>query len=312
MTASVPQIMSRIWDGDADEYFSASDMIRVEYNLNIVAESAGVDTVEFLAVDKTSQFRYDEAQKIEDLISEIGAALGISVQVESSWAYNRTICCVDFERWEANIWTLYESLGGYGERVASDKFLHVAHATLFASEWLGAGPFYQDFGVPIISSGSDTLAYLSESSSVIQRMDGFNARLQLTSISDYRGRIYAHGIKPNNNLQIEITTLVWDMYSKITLNASSWAGSGPWTQTVDIGTTVANAVVGSDERNSTAQVDAIANAVIGVSAISGSEITIRAIGIKPTIDIYATVASAETEASRCRLSECSWVGLRTH
>lgn len=32
-----------------------------------------------------------------------------------------------------------------------------------------------------------------------------------------------------------------------------------------------------------------AEAIIGVSAVSGSQVTVRAIGTRPTVDVYATI-----------------------
>ena len=79
------------------------------------------------------------------------------------------------------------------------------------------------------------------------------------------------------------------MYKQVTLPTASWTGDGPWTQTVDIGSAVTNAVFGSDERNNAAQVAAFASGIIGVSAVNGTKVTVRAIGKKPSIDVYATI-----------------------
>ena len=91
-------------------------MNRVEYNANMCAKYTGVGTADFLVTTREGQFRYDEAQKLENLIKAIGAKLGVSVSTESNWSYNRTVSYVDFERWESNTWKLYTALGGIGSR----------------------------------------------------------------------------------------------------------------------------------------------------------------------------------------------------
>lgn len=79
------------------------------------------------------------------------------------------------------------------------------------------------------------------------------------------------------------------MIAQFTLTQDSWTGTGPWTQIVDIGAEVANAVVGSDERNDAQQMEAFATAIIGVSAIDGTTVTLRAVGERPAMDLYASV-----------------------
>ena len=74
---TLPELMSKIWDGDDAEYFTFIDMNRVEYNANICAKYAGVGTADFLVTTREGQFRYDEAQKLENLIRAIGAKLGV-------------------------------------------------------------------------------------------------------------------------------------------------------------------------------------------------------------------------------------------
>lgn len=286
---ALPQLMMRIWDGDPSEYFTHMDMNRVEYNANIVARECGVEQVSFETVTRASQFRFDEANRLEALILACAQSRGLSPSMETSWNYNRTVSYVDFERWESALWVVYKNIGGVGDRIPSDKFLHTVHATLFANGWLGTGPYYQDLDVPMIYPGTEAIAFVAESATVAQRASEYNALLQAVYDGNRRIRVYAHSIKPNENIPIKVTTRPFDMYKSFTLTAAGWQGSGPWTQTVDIGQTVANAVIGSDERNSTEQVQAFTEAIIGVSAISGSMVTVRAIGTKPATDVYATI-----------------------
>lgn len=285
----LPQLMGRVWDGDPDEYFTHMDMNRVEYNANIVARECGVEQVSFETVTRASQFRFDEANRLEALILACAQSRGLSPRMDVSWSYNHTVSYVDFERWESALWEVYHDLGGVGERIPSDKFLHTVNAVLFKGDWLGTGPFYQELDMPFIYPGIEAIAFLSETATIAQRTAAYNALLQTVYLNDRRVRVYAHSIRPRENIPIKITTKVFEMYKSLTLTAAGWQGSGPWTQTVDIGQTVANAVIGSDERNSAAQVQAFTEAIIGVSAVSGSQLTIQAIGKRPTTDVYATV-----------------------
>lgn len=281
--------MMRIWDGDPNEYFTHVDMNRVEYNANIVARECGVEQVSFETVTRASQFRFDEVNKLEALILACANSRGLSPSMELSWNYNHTVSYVDFERWESSLWEVYKNLGGVGDRIPSDKFLHTVNATLFANGWMGAGPYYQDLDVPMIYPGTEAIAFVAENATVEQRASEYNALLQSVYDGSRRMRVYAHSIKPRVNIPIKITSKAFEMYTSFILTAAGWQGSGPWTQTVDIGQTVTNAVIGSDERNSSEQVQAFAEAIIGVSAISGSMVTIRAIGTKPATDVYATI-----------------------
>lgn len=281
--------MMRIWDGNPNEYFTHMDMNRVEYNANIVARECGVEQVSFETVTRASQFRFDEANRLEALILACANSRGLSPSMDTSWGYNRTVSYVDFDRWESALWEVYHDLGGVGERIPSDKFLHTVNAVLFSNSWKGSGPYYQDLDMPSIYPDTEAVVFVSEVATVEQRASEYNALLQSVYDGSRRMRVYAHSIKPRVNIPIKITSKAFEMYKSFTLTAAGWQGSGPWTQTVDIGETVANAVIGSDERNSAEQVQAFAEAIIGVSAISGSMVTVRAIGTKPATDVYATI-----------------------
>ena len=286
---TLPQLMIKIWDGDASEFFTYLDMRRVEYNANICAREAGVAQATFLDVDRASQFRYDEAQKLENLILATAQALGLTVTIETAWAANRVLSYVDFERWEANQYAVYQALGGVGERIPSDKKWVTVSATLFSDAWQGVGPYWQDLDVPSVYDSTEALVFVAHTATVLQRVAEYNAMLIAKTLADRRVRVYALSLKPRENIPIKVTTRPFMTYKSFTLTAAGWQGSGPWTQTVDIGQAVANAVIGSDERNSSEQVQAFAEAIIGVSAISGSMVTVRAIGTKPATDVYATI-----------------------
>ena len=215
--------------------------------------------------------------------------MGVPLTIETYWHAGKDLSYSDFERWESNNWALYKAMGGVGERIPSDKFLHTVNATLFAGAWKGTGPYYMDLDVPMVYASSEVLTFLSETADVFQQTAAFNALLQVVHLGDRMVRVYAHAFRPRVNIPIKMTSRPFEMYKQITLPSASWTGDGPWTQTVDIGSAVANAVIGSDERNNTAQMDAMAAGIIGVSAVNGTRITVRAVGEKPTVDLYATV-----------------------
>ena len=282
----LPQLMVRIWDGDENEFFTYLDMRRVEYNANVCAREAGVEQVTFLEVDHASQFRYDEAQKLEDLILATAQALGLTITIESAWSYNRTLSYVDFERWESNLWQCYQALGGVGERIPAGKVLVTVSAVLFADDWLGSGPYYQDLDVPSIYPDSESLLFVHHSADLIQRMMEINAELTAETLSDRRVRVWAESIRPTVNIPVRFAMSGLQMQSIINLPAASWQGSGPWTQTVTLpSSTVTDAVLGAHEDMTDAQVQELMRCSISASGVSGSSLTVRAIRNKPTMDI---------------------------
>ena len=282
---TLPQLMIRIWDGDPNEYFTFLDMRRVEYNANIIAREAGVDQVTFLEVTRASQFRYDEAQKLENLILASANAVGVQVTIEDAWSYNRTVSFADFERWEANTFTVYQELGGVGERIPSDKKLVTVSATLFADSWQGTGPYHQDLDVPSVYADTESLSFVAHTATPIQRAAEYNALLVAKTLSDRKVRVYALSIRPKVNIPIRIAMGGLQMQQIVTLPASGWQGTGPWTQTVTLSQAVTDAVIGAQEGMTDAQVEAMAEAAISVSAINGTSLTVRALYAQPEVDL---------------------------
>ena len=282
---TLPELMCKIWDGDENEFFTWLDMNRVEYNANALAAELGIATTEFVETTRASQFRYDEAQKLEDLLASIAAKLGIAIPLEESWGYNRAISYVDFERWESGFWTLYTAMGGIGERIPAGKVLVTYSATLFASDWRGAGPYYQDLTLPAVMMSTDAVAYLPHIATIEQRMQEYDASLTVRHVSDRKVRVYTLQALPTEDLPIRISLEGLPMHEIISLTKDGWTGSGPWTQTVTLSGTPANAVIGPHDGMTDAAVLAMADAIISVSAISGSSVTVRAVGTKPTIDL---------------------------
>ena len=282
---AIPELMSKIWDGDDNEYFTFIDMNRVEYNANMCAKYAGVGTADFLVTTREGQFRYDEAQKLENLIKAIGAKLGVSVSTESNWSYNRTVSYVDFERWESNIWNLYTALGGIGNRIQAGTVLVNYHATLFASEWHGNGPYYMDLEMPAIYPDTEAIAFVSHTASVMQRVTEYNAVLRAVPNGDRVVRFYALSVKPRHDIPVTIAVGGLQMHTEISLPASSWSGSGPWTQNVSVPQGATDAVIGQWEGMTAEAVTQMMSAMLHVSAINGTTVTVRAIGKKPTITL---------------------------
>lgn len=296
------QLMCKIWDGDANEYFTWLDMNRVEYNLNLLAEEVGVPTVEFIETTHASQFRWDEAQKVEALLASIASEMGIAVPVDDGWSEGHSVSYVDFERWESGFWSLYKALGGLGERIPADKVLVTYHATLFASAWRGTGPYWQELDMPsVIDEDVEALAYIAHTATVEQRSAEASAGLYVRgrsgaqTVSDRKVRIVAPGVVPKVDLPLRLSIGGLSMHQEITLSASAWSGSGPWTQTVTLSSSPINAVIGAWEGMSNAAVEAMTEAMISVSALSGTTATIRAIGTKPTIAINPIVMWETTE-----------------
>ena len=95
-------IVTKTWTGNTGEYFTHVDMNRVEENANILAERIGSSQVEYVITTRSSQFRYDEAKKLERQLSDIAGELGVSVPTETEWAAGRMLSAEDFNRWEGN------------------------------------------------------------------------------------------------------------------------------------------------------------------------------------------------------------------
>ena len=104
-------ITTKTWTGAFGEYFTHGDMTRVESNANELAGMVGRPTVSFLTVTRASQFRYDEAQKLEGLLTDVADELGIQIQTEQNWAAGRMVSATDFNRWEQNTSLLQGEIG---------------------------------------------------------------------------------------------------------------------------------------------------------------------------------------------------------
>ncbi len=293
---TLPELMCKVWDGDENEYFTWLDMNRVEFNANALATEVGIDNVDFIEVTRSSQFRYDEAQKLENLLAAVALKVGITIPLEDAWGYNRAITYADFERWESGFWKLYTALGGTGERIPAGKVMVTYAATLFASAWRGAGPYYYDLVTPGIMMTTDVMCYVAHIATPEQRAAEFDALLKAETVSDRHLRVWATKRKPDVDLPLRMSIGGFHLHQELSLPASGWTGDGPWTQTVTLSSVPVNAVIGAHGGMTDAQVQAMMEGMISVSAIDGTSVTVRAIGTKPTIALNPVIMWETSES----------------
>jgi hypothetical protein len=295
----LPELMIRRWDGigynGLAEYFAYTDMRRCEYNANIIAQEAGLEPVSFIEPTRDQQFRYDEAQKLENLIYSIASSLGIAVGVRT-WSYGGPLSWMDFERIESNTFLCYQALGGIGERVESHQVLVTVHATLFAGDWIGTGPYHYDLTVPEVRADSDALVYVDHVATEAQRTAEVNAVMRPVILADKQVRIYALSIRPGVNIPIKITIGMMQMSEVITLGMT-WSGSGPWTQNITLqnAESVADAIIGTCDSTTDAMAVQIAESGLHVSAVNGATLTVKALFSRPTISLKLGVMYNESE-----------------
>ena len=273
----------KMWTGAVYERFTYRDMTRVESNANAIATEAGIAAVTFTAVTNASQFDHSEANKLETLIAAIITAVPASGYITpvTNWATSRALAYTDFERWEANLFIAYQTLGGTSVRSAIPRWLRY---TLSASAWQGTGPYYQIIDIPNLGDDDGQL-FLSVRNTLSEFVQAYGAFLRVGRIGSSL-RIIAENIKPKTDIHILITFGDADMAISVTLDANSWTGTGPWTQTVTAtGVAVGNEGVAGFAQGTAAQFAAYVSAVIGISAIGSNQITVRAIGKKPTINV---------------------------
>lgn len=282
---AVPQLMMKEWDGSAGERFTWRDMNRVGYNANIMAGALGITPVQFIQASRADIFRYDEARKLETLTRTLGTAAGLTLTTDSAWAVGRSVSYVDFERWESNLYAIYQALGGYGDRIPSDKRILTYHAVIGKDDWQGSGPYHCDLTFPSVHTTSDSIVYVDHIATVEQRYAELSAVMHAVTQGDRLVRVYALGKRPICDIPIKLTTRAMKNMETITLASGSWQGSGPWTQTVTLQHSVEDAVIGPCDASTNAMATEIARCGISVSALSGTSMTVRAILNCPTVSL---------------------------
>lgn len=294
---TVPQLMVKVWTGEDGEFFTFRDMKRIQYNLNIMAEEIGVAQVDYMDTTRASQFRYDEAQRIEDHILAMATALGLSVATESAWGVGRTVTFVDFERWEAGTWAIYQALGGIGERIPSDRRLVTYRTTLFAGSWQGTGPYWMVIEMPGVYDATELMAFVPHTASVEQRRAEYNAVLRILPNGDRSVRFEALSIIPEVDIPMAVAIGGLQMHEEINLPASGWEGPdvGPWTQQVTLQGEAVDGVVGQWEGMSDEAVVQMMRGMLHVSGFNGRTATVRVIGARPSININPMMLYDVTE-----------------
>lgn len=127
-------------------------------------------------------------------------------------------------------------------------------------------------------------------------MAEYNASLRVVYTSDRHVRVWALQSIPDTDIPIRVSLEGLPLHQEITLTAAGWTGEGPWTQTVTLSSAPVNAVIGPWEGMTDAAVLAMADAIISVSAVSGTSVTVRAVGEKPTISLNPVIMWETSES----------------
>lgn len=271
----------KIWTGATGERFRHVDMNRITRGVNDIASNNGVPTVSFLSMEHKSQVRIDELNKLEQLHKSIATSLGVTIS-NQQWEVGQLLKYGAFNRWESVQQSLYEARGGTGSRVPWNLDLITHSATIYPNEWSGTGPYTVDMFSRDFTTDTEGIGFGSHVGNAVTRAVEHNAQLTVSVPSDNIVRVTAHGLKPNMDLPIYITREINMAQKLINLNVNSWSGTGPWTQTVNIGASAVAGVLGVHEGMSDEDIGVYARGVISVSAVSGNNVTIRAIGAKPS------------------------------
>ena len=283
MTQVAPFLTFREWKGSDAERFRYSEQNRIISNVKRLADLVGVP-FEATEVTHADQFSISLQNRIESAIKEICARVGLNAPMETSWGVRRGLTFRDFDRVEDWLHRAYWELDGRGSRIGWDEARRFDPYILLAKRWTGTGPYYYDLPTDLGQIYADGLAWVSPEATPSQRASEYNA--VITVVSSVEGvRLCANGIRPREDIPIIITRGFPLMHESVTLRASGWAGSGPWTQTVSMANIVANGVLTINEGATTEQAKAFSKAGISISATSGTNVTIRAVLSKPTTDL---------------------------
>lgn len=115
---------TKTWTGSAGEYFTFEDMNRVAQNVLSLAQGIGENPEDLWTpetVTRSSQFRYDEAQNLENVLTLVAGTLGEEDVFEHHWAPGRSVSFVDFNRWEQACSRLETSLNATAKQLTWAK-----------------------------------------------------------------------------------------------------------------------------------------------------------------------------------------------
>lgn len=173
---------------------------------------------------------------------------------------------------------------------AEPKVVTSRYYVLPASTWAGTGPYEQTLAVEDSTiPGQEALVYGDHTMTVEQRAAEYNAVLRASVPAVGRITFRALSIKPKMDLPVRVIDGLFPKMMAVDVPATAWQGSGPWTASVDIGSSVQSAVVGAVSGSSDAQVTDMTDAGIHVSAVNGQTVTLRAMLAKPTVDLKVGV-----------------------
>lgn len=295
MTKVAPFLTFREWKGTDEERFRYSEQNRIMANVKRLASMVGVPFA-YTKVTREDQFSISLQNRIEGAIEQICAKLGIDAPMETAWGARRGLTYRDFDRVEEWLYRAYKALNGQGGRIDWNDTRNYDPYILFSDNWTGRGPYYYDLPTDLGTEYSDGLIWVSPSATVAQRAEEYNA--VITVVSSAEGvRLCAYGIKPKGDIPIIITRGYPTMHESVTLRASGWTGTGPWTQTIIMANPVTTGVLTISENTSGAQATAFVKAGISVSAVSGNTVTVRAIMTKPTVDLPVMLIYEKEEGS---------------
>lgn len=158
------------------------------------------------------------------------------------------------------------------------------HRVLPATGWLGSGPYYMDVNVPDVTADGECFAYVDHEATVLQRAAEGNAGLLCSVLSSGIVRVQALNTKPTVDIPMVFFNGGLGSFTEVSVPASAWQGSGPWTATVSA-PTFSTAFAGVTESTGATGAEEMARCAIHISAMSSGSVTLRAIGAKPTVDL---------------------------
>lgn len=157
------------------------------------------------------------------------------------------------------------------------------YATLSASSWTGTGPYTQTLAVDgSVTTTSECTVYVDHTATLDQRMAEFSGLLRAEVVSDGRVLVTALGTEPAEDIPVRIMVGPFPLSQAVDVPASSWSGSGPWTATATVGSSVTSALVGSVSGSEDSDAEAVQSIGLHVSAVSGTTVTLRATLAQPT------------------------------